>query len=73
MKVILTGSTGFVGGEVLNECLRNPAVTSIVALSRRDLPQAATNPKLNVVIVTDFKVYSDAVLEQLRGADACIW
>lgn len=73
MKIILTGSTGFVGGEVLNQCLKTPAVTSIIALSRRNLPQAATNPKIHVVILKDFLVYSDAILEQLKGADACIW
>lgn len=74
MKVILTGSTGFIGNAVLNRALKNPAITSVVALSRRNLPEeAAENPKLTVVIVGDFNVYPDSVLQQLRGADACIW
>jgi hypothetical protein len=75
MKVILLGSTGFVGKEVFNQCLKNPDITSLIALSRRDLPlpEAAANSKLTVVIVKDFKAYSDSVLEQLKGADACIW
>ncbi|KAK9482018.1 hypothetical protein V1527DRAFT_477767 [Lipomyces starkeyi] len=73
MKVILLGSTGFIGHEVLNQCLKTPAITSLIALSRRDLPEAAANPKLTVVIIENFKVYSDSVLEQLKGADACIW
>jgi len=73
MKVILLGSTGFIGKEVLNQCLKNPAITSLIALSRRDLPREVANPKLTVVIIEDFKLYPDSVLEQLKGADACIW
>ncbi|KAJ5736953.1 uncharacterized protein N7483_002078 [Penicillium malachiteum] len=70
MKVILTGSTGFIGNEVLQQCLQHPSITSIVALSRRDLPQ---HDKLKVAIMNDFLSYPDAVREEIKGADACIW
>ncbi|KAJ5723995.1 hypothetical protein N7488_002030 [Penicillium malachiteum] len=70
MKVILTGSTGFIGNEVLQLCLQHPSITSIVALSRRDLPQ---HDKLKVAIVNDFLSYPDTVREDIKGADACIW
>lgn len=73
MKVILLGSTGFIGREVFHQCLKDPAITSLIALSRRDLPEAAVNPKLTVVIIDDFKNYPGSVLEQLKDADACIW
>lgn len=73
MQVILTGSTGFIGKEVLDQCLRNPEITSIIALSRRDLPEEITNPKLSVIIVKDFNSYPDSILDQLKNADACIW
>jgi uncharacterized protein YbjT (DUF2867 family) len=74
MEFILTGCTGFIGGEVLLQCLRNPAITSVVALSRRPLPEAiAKDTKLNVVIMKDFNSYPDSVLQELKGADACIW
>lgn len=73
MKVLLFGSTGFIGNEVLNRCLKTPAITSIIALSRRPLPEEVANPKLTVVIVENFKVYPDSVLEELKSADACIW
>lgn len=73
MKVILLGSTGFIGKAVLDQCLKNPAITSIIALSRRDLPNEVANPKLTVVIVEDLKLYQDSVLGQLKDADACIW
>ncbi|KAJ6021054.1 hypothetical protein N7540_006558 [Penicillium herquei] len=70
MKIILTGSTGFIGNEVLQRCLQHPSITSIVALSRRDLPQ---HDKLKVAIMNDFLSYPDTVLEEVKGADACIW
>lgn len=74
MKVILTGSTGFVGQEVLIQCLSNPTITSIVVLSRREL--SISHPKLTVQIMThnDFLSYSDSQLTgAMQGADACIW
>ncbi|KAI9813119.1 MAG: hypothetical protein M1827_004339 [Pycnora praestabilis] len=77
MKIILTGSTGFIGGEVLQHCLLSPSITSIIALSRRALPESVTKSsnaaKLKVVIPEDFSKYDDTVLDELRGAEACIW
>ncbi|KIN02328.1 hypothetical protein OIDMADRAFT_53837 [Oidiodendron maius Zn] len=70
MKVILLGSTGFIGKAVLDRCLKTPAITSVIALSRRDLPEEAADPKLAVVIIKDFKLYPDSVLKELKGADA---
>lgn len=70
MKLILVGSTGFVGHEVLSQCLQHPAITSIVALSRRDLP---AHEKLQVTIIEDFLNYPDSIRERIKDADACIW
>ena len=30
-------------------------------------------PKLKVIILNDFTAYPDTVLEELAGAEACIW
>jgi hypothetical protein len=73
MKVVLTGATGFIGGGVLRRCLRLPSITSLVVLSRRELPDAPADPKLKVVIHDDFLRYPDSVLSHTAGADACIW
>lgn len=70
MKVILIGSTGFVGREVLDQCLAHPAITSVVALSRRELPP---HDKLKVVVTEDFLSYPESVRDAIKGADACIW
>lgn len=74
MKVVLTGVTGFIGREILDQCLQNPSITSIVALSRREpQPPVTSNSKLKIVIMDDFLVYPKPVLEEMRGAEACIW
>ncbi|KAH6678659.1 hypothetical protein B0J14DRAFT_535209 [Halenospora varia] len=74
MKVILTGSTGFIGLEVLSQYLRIPSITSIVVLSRRELPkETSSNPKLQTIVMRDFNSYPKPIMRQLAGADACIW
>lgn len=74
MKVIVTGGTGFIGQEVLKHCITSRFVTSVVALSRRQLsiPEAA-NPKVKVVLVENFLDYTTDVLGEIQGAEACIW
>ncbi len=71
MKVIVTGATGTVGSGVLEACLEHPSITSIVALTRR--PLEVKDPKINNVIHKDFMNYNKPVLEQMKGAEACIW
>jgi hypothetical protein len=74
MKLILTGTTGFVGQEVLTQALAHPSITSVVALTRHPIPATfASNPKVKNVLVEDFSTYTPSVLEQLSGADACVW
>jgi len=74
MKIILTGSSGFVGQEVLRQALGNASITSIVALSRKPLPATFTKvSKLDVVLMDDFENYTPAVLSRLQGAEACVW
>src|SRR4051794_15370234 len=71
MKLILSGANGFIGTEILNQTLSNPAITSLIALSRK--PLSITHPKLRVVIVQDFSSYTPEILEELEGAEGCIW
>ena len=74
MKAILTGSSGFIGGGVFEECLNRPDITSIVVLCRRLLSgPAASNAKVKVLVVEDFLNYSSSVLDELKDADFCIW
>ena len=71
MKVIIGGSIGFVGSEVLSQCLKDGRITSIIALARREVP--STDPKLKYIKMDDFNTYSDEVLQECEGASACIW
>ncbi|KFY00096.1 hypothetical protein V490_01474 [Pseudogymnoascus sp. VKM F-3557] len=73
MKIILTGSTGIIGSAVLQQCLQNPSITSIIVLSRRPLSSDFSSPKLKVIILDNFITYPDDVLAQLDDARACIW
>jgi hypothetical protein len=41
MKLILSGSTGLVGREVIRQALLNPGITSVIALTRRPIDVAA--------------------------------
>lgn len=71
MKIILTGSTGWIGSGVLQRCISHPSITSIVALTRR--PIEVKDPKLNNIVHKDFLNYDQDVLDQLKGAEGCIW
>ena len=71
MKVIVAGATGFIGGAALKRLAELPQVTSIVVLSRRELPTKMD--KVQTIIIKDFKQYDDDVLQQLTGAEACVW
>lgn len=75
MKLVVAGSTGFVGTEVVRQALSNPKITSVLALARRTtpVPANADASKLQSVVCEDFENYSDAVKSQLSGADACVW
>ena len=73
MKVVLTGATGFVGGEALMRAVDHPAISEVVVLTRRDLSvEQKASPKVKTIVLPDFEKYDD-VLEQLAGAEACIW
>jgi uncharacterized protein YbjT (DUF2867 family) len=73
MKVILTGATGMVGEGVLLECLDNPAVESVLSVSRRAC--GVSHAKLRELLLPDFRDPAAlAVVESdLRGYDACFY
>lgn len=71
MKVLLTGATGFVGQKILTLLLSHPSITTVLALSRRDL--STKHPKLRVLITENFLSYPDTVTSELKDVDACIW
>lgn len=67
MKVIITGTTGYVGEGVLLSCLENEEITEVLSVSRR--PTGKNHPKLKEMIVKDFMQIS-LDDERLQGYDA---
>jgi hypothetical protein len=84
MKLILAGSTGHVGSEIIRQSLLNPKVTSLIALTRRPIDVLAIAAgmsdgnnvevdKVKSVVLRDFMDYPEDVKKDLADADACIW
>ncbi|ROW10545.1 hypothetical protein VMCG_01954 [Cytospora schulzeri] len=73
MKVVIAGATGVIGQEALKQCIKHSSITSIIVLSRRQLPEPVTSPKVKVVVLDDFLRHSPSTLAEIQGADACIW
>ncbi|KAG8671325.1 hypothetical protein FPOAC2_04660 [Fusarium poae] len=73
MHLILTGATGLVGSSVLDAMLKSKEVTKISILSRRPVPLAEKDSRVNTIIHKDFTKYEPQVLKQLQGANGVVW
>ncbi|KAL8739863.1 MAG: hypothetical protein Q9190_007375 [Brigantiaea leucoxantha] len=71
--IILTGTTGTCGAAVLAHCLSHPSISQISILSRKPVRQAEGQSKARVILHQDFASYPDSLLQELKGATACIW
>ncbi len=70
ISTIITGASGMVGEGVLLECLADPRVGRVLAVTRK--PSGVTHPKLVEVLHADFDDLS-AIQAQLAGYDACFF
>ncbi|KAF4335064.1 nucleoside-diphosphate-sugar epimerase [Fusarium beomiforme] len=73
MHLILTGATGLVGSGVLDAMLKSKDITKISILSRRPVPMAADDSRVNVITHDDFTKYDSQVINQLQGANGVVW
>jgi hypothetical protein len=74
MKFILAGTSGFIGQEILSQLLQLPSVSSLIILSRRELPEiAARGSRIKVIVLQNFLSYPGSVIQELVGANACLW
>jgi uncharacterized protein YbjT (DUF2867 family) len=74
VHLILTGATGLVGSGVLQQMLANESVSRISILSRRPVKMAEGHEgKAKVIIHKDFKTYDQALLDELKDAQGCVW
>lgn len=70
MNVIVTGVTGMVGEGVLQECLKDPGVQSVLIINRKE--SGFTHSKLKEIVHKDFFDLS-SVRTRLAGYDACLF
>ena len=70
MNVIIFGATGMVGRGVLIECLRDPAVNSVLCIGRS--PLRDRHAKLRSIVVPDPGNLS-TIAGNLTGYDACFF
>ncbi|SMR56908.1 unnamed protein product [Zymoseptoria tritici ST99CH_1E4] len=75
MKIVLTGSTGFIGSEILKQCIAHTFISHIYVLTRRPLDNRFSHKKVTQLLHEEFETYSPELLDRLReeGVEACIW
>ncbi|KAF2720550.1 hypothetical protein K431DRAFT_285664 [Polychaeton citri CBS 116435] len=76
MKVVLTGSTGFVGNEVLEQCIQHSYITHVYCVTRHQIDfKYAKHPKVTQIIHESFDSWPDHILNKLSsaGVEGCIW
>ena len=70
MKIIITGSTGTVGSELVREAVADNDIEEVILLARK--PSEIKHPKIREIIHKNFLDYSG--LENIfRETDACLW
>jgi uncharacterized protein YbjT (DUF2867 family) len=70
LDVAIFGASGMVGAAVLDHCLRDPDVRSVVAVGRTTC--GVSHPKLREVLASDLFELS-AQAESLKGLNACFF
>src|SRR5437870_7667793 len=70
MKIIITGTTGTVGSEVVKQAVADDDIKEVILLARN--PSLTKHQKIREVIHKDFLKY-DGLENIFREADACIW
>lgn len=71
-NILITGATGMIGSSILDYSLQSPEVTKVNSLVRRTTGNS--HPKLNEVVITNFKDYTDqaALFKNVDAAYFCI-
>lgn len=70
MRILITGANGLVGQGVLQECLRDPDVSRVVALGRRS--SGRSDARLAELACADFEDLT-AVEDRMQPFDACFY
>ncbi|OAA52351.1 NAD(P)-binding domain protein [Beauveria brongniartii RCEF 3172] len=74
MKAVIFGATGLVGNEVLNACIATDKIIKVYVVTRRALgDDREKNPKVDVILHSDFAQYPLELLDRLKGIELCLW
>ena len=79
MKIILTGATGYVGTEILDQAVAHKYIEHIYCITRKPLDRKyfakAAKGKVTELIHENFGNYDDSLMKFLRdaGVEGCIW
>ncbi|KAJ4251379.1 hypothetical protein NW762_011360 [Fusarium torreyae] len=73
MHLILTGATGLVGSAVLDAMLKSKEITKISILTRRPVPLATGDTRVNIIIHKNFAKYEAGIIDQIKGANGVVW
>ena len=74
MKIMISGASGVIGGEVLLQCLAHPKISSVIVFLRRNLPAEISNhPKIQCILIEDFSKWPQDVLREHSDAAGMIW
>lgn len=76
MKIVLAGANGFVGTEVLDQCIKHSYIRHIYCLVRKPLDtKYSTHAKVTQVQHDNFDDLPDHLFERFRGwgVGGCIW
>ena len=70
LRIIITGTTGFVGEGVLLECLKSKRVEKVLSVSRRSTGRS--HPKLEELIIPNFKDLKENDT-RFKGYNVCFY
>lgn len=77
MKIAIVGANGSIGGMIMQETLRRPDVTEVLAITRKPFLSASSpDPRLHNALIPDFgllECVSEATWSQIQDVDALIW
>jgi NAD dependent epimerase/dehydratase family enzyme len=74
MKVVFTGSSGYIGSQVFKQTIADERIHSIVSLVRRQPANSwIQHSKVETIIVKDFNNFDEETITEIDDADAAIW
>lgn len=79
MKLLLAGSTGYIGTEILKQCIAHNYIQRIYCLTRKPLDQhwfkGKNGDKVIEILHENYEEYPEMLLRRLReeGVEGCIW